>query len=43
MDRGTLVADGAHDDLLRTSEHYRRIFARYDIALPPLETAPAAG
>ena len=43
MDQGTLVADGAHDDLLRTSEHYRRIFARYDIALPPLEAAPAAG
>ena len=26
-----------HDELLRRSTHYRRIFARYDIDLPPLE------
>jgi hypothetical protein len=26
---------------LRRSPHYRRIFARYDVALPPLETAVA--
>jgi ATP-binding cassette subfamily B protein len=35
LDQGRLVADGAHDDLLRRSPHYRRIFARYDMALPP--------
>ena len=38
LDRGRMVADGTHDELLRTSSHYRRIFARYDVALPPLET-----
>ncbi len=28
--KGRLVAQGAHDDLLNTSESYRRIFARYE-------------
>jgi ATP-binding cassette subfamily B protein len=28
--RGELVAQGAHEDLLATSEAYRRIFARYE-------------
>jgi ATP-binding cassette subfamily B protein len=37
LDRGHLVAAGSHDDLLRTSPHYRRVFARYDMELPPLE------
>jgi ATP-binding cassette subfamily B protein len=37
LDRGRLVASGTHEQLLRTSPHYRRIFARYDIELPPLE------
>jgi len=37
LDRGRLVASGTHDELLRRSPHYRRIFARYDIELPPLE------
>lgn len=37
LDHGRLVAAGTHDDLLRASPHYRRIFARYDVALPPLE------
>ena len=40
LDHGHLVAAGSHDKLLRTSAHYRRIFARYDIDLPPLETEP---
>ncbi len=39
LDQGRLVADGTHDDLLRRSPHYRRIFARYDVALPALESA----
>lgn len=42
LDRGQVTASGGHDDLLRTSPEYRRIFARYDAALPPLETATAA-
>lgn len=36
LDQGRLVASGAHADLLARSPHYRRIFARYDVALPPL-------
>jgi len=31
--QGAVVAQGKHEDLLQTSEDYRRIFARYDIAL----------
>ncbi|PJF25382.1 MAG: ABC transporter ATP-binding protein, partial [Phototrophicales bacterium] len=41
LERGELVACGSHEFLLRTSPHYRRIFARYDIELPPLETEAA--
>jgi hypothetical protein len=37
LERGQLVATGNHDRLLRTSPVYRRVFARYDIELPPLE------
>jgi ATP-binding cassette subfamily B protein len=37
IDKGRLVAAGSHDDLLRRSPAYRRIFARYDVELPPLE------
>ena len=39
LDKGHVEAAGKHDDLLRTSAHYRRIFARYDVALPPLQPA----
>lgn len=39
LDAGQMVAQGTHDDLLRTSLHYRRIFARYDIALPEVAAA----
>ena len=41
IDGGKLVAKGSHEDLLRTSPIYRRIFSRYDVALPPLEPALA--
>ncbi len=37
IDGGRLVAQGAHEELLRRSRDYRRIFARYDMELPPLE------
>jgi ATP-binding cassette, subfamily B, bacterial len=40
LDGGRIVGSGTHDTLLRRSPLYRRIFARYDSALPPLE-APA--
>jgi ATP-binding cassette subfamily B protein len=39
LDAGRLVAAGSHDELLRRSPHYRRIFARYEVELPPLEGA----
>ncbi len=42
LDRGQLVAAGTHEELLRSSSHYRRIFARYDMALPPLQAQPQA-
>lgn len=41
LDGGRLVAQGSHEHLLRTSGHYRRIFARYDAQLPPLEAEEA--
>jgi ATP-binding cassette, subfamily B, bacterial len=41
LEQGQVVAYGKHEDLLRTSEPYRRIFARYDVALPPLEAEQA--
>jgi ATP-binding cassette subfamily B protein len=37
LEGGRLAASGTHDELLRRSPHYRRIFARYDMELPPLE------
>ncbi len=42
LDKGRLLASGTHDDLLRTSHEYRRIFARYDLELPPLEPSAVA-
>lgn len=39
LEDGKLIAHGTHDDLLRSSAQYRRIFARYDVALPPVEAA----
>jgi ATP-binding cassette subfamily B protein len=38
LEGGRIIASGTHDELLRTAEPYRRIFARYDAALPPLQT-----
>lgn len=39
LEGGRLIARGTHEELLRTSAQYRRIFARYDVALPPVEAA----
>jgi ATP-binding cassette subfamily B protein len=41
LEQGKLVASGNHEGLLRSSLHYRRIFARYDLALPPLAEGAA--
>jgi ATP-binding cassette subfamily B protein len=38
LDKGTVIASGKHEDLLRNSRVYRRIFARYDPALKTGET-----
>jgi ATP-binding cassette, subfamily B, bacterial len=38
LDKGAVIASGKHEDLLRTSRVYRRIFARYDPALKTGET-----
>jgi ATP-binding cassette subfamily B protein len=35
--RGELVDQGSHDELIRRCSAYRRIFARYEVDLPPLE------
>jgi ATP-binding cassette, subfamily B, bacterial len=43
IDKGRLIASGRHEDLLKTSPQYRRIFARYDTALPPVEKIAVAG
>ncbi|MBZ0284739.1 MAG: ABC transporter ATP-binding protein/permease [Anaerolineae bacterium] len=37
LEGGRLIAGGTHEELLRSSAQYRRIFARYDVALPPVE------
>jgi ATP-binding cassette subfamily B protein len=37
LDGGRVSAAGTHDELLRRSPIYRRIFARYHAELPPLE------
>ena len=39
LEGGRLIASGKHDELLRNSDQYRRIFARYDAALPPVAAA----
>jgi ATP-binding cassette, subfamily B, bacterial len=37
LEGGKLIAAGTHEELLRSSDQYRRIFARYDVALPPVQ------
>ncbi len=39
LEDGELIGAGRHDDLLRSCEVYRRIFTRYELALPELEQA----
>ncbi|HEX2905803.1 MAG TPA: ABC transporter ATP-binding protein [Phototrophicaceae bacterium] len=40
LEGGRLSASGTHEELLHTSAQYQRIFARYDVALPPVEAEP---
>ena len=37
LEGGRIIAKGTHDELLLTSPQYRRIFSRYDMALPPVQ------
>ncbi|TFH06607.1 MAG: ABC transporter ATP-binding protein [Candidatus Thorarchaeota archaeon] len=43
LDKGYLVASGTHDDLLRNSEHYRRVFERLPGAHELLATYSKSG
>ncbi len=43
LDKGQLVAAGTHDELLQTSEHYRRVFERLPGAHELLATVQSAG
>ena len=43
VDKGRLIAAGCHDDLLRDSEHYRRIFERLPGAQKLLAAASSRG
>lgn len=44
LKQGRIVAQGTHDDLLQSSEAYRRIFARYESAagVPQVQNTPAS-
>jgi ATP-binding cassette subfamily B protein len=43
VDKGKLIAAGCHDDLLKTSDHYRRIFERLPGASSILSAAIVEG
>jgi len=43
LDKGHLVAAGTHDELLRESEHYRRVFERLPGAQELLATVSSSG
>ena len=43
VDRGRLVASGSHEELIRTSEHYRRIFERLPGAQAMIRRAVLSG
>lgn len=42
LENGEVIAIGNHEELLRSSDHYRRIFARYDAAIPAAPVATNA-
>ena len=43
LERGRAIANGSHEELLLNSEHYRRIFARYDAFEAPVGQLAAGG
>jgi len=42
LENGKLIANGSHEELLASSPHYRRIFARYGSATPVSTGEPTA-
>ena len=43
LENGRSIANGSHEDLLLSSEHYRRIFARYGAVEAPVGQLAAGG
>ena len=43
LENGRSIANGSHEELLRSSEHYRRIFARYGTVEAPVGQLAAGG
>ncbi len=43
LENGRVIANGSHEELLRISDHYRRIFARYGIAESPVGQLTSQG
>jgi ABC-type multidrug transport system fused ATPase/permease subunit len=43
VDKGRLIAAGSHEDLLRESDHYRKIFERLPGAQALLSSVSASG
>ena len=43
LENGRVVANGSHEELLLDSDHYRRIFARYDSAESPIGQLAGGG
>ena len=43
LENGRAIANGSHEELLRSSEHYRRIFARYGAVEAPIGQLAAGG
>ena len=43
LENGRAIANGSHEELLLSSDHYRRIFARYDVFEEPVGQFAAGG
>ena len=43
LENGRAIANGSHEELLRSSDHYRRIFARYGAVEAPVGQLAAGG
>ena len=43
LEQGRVIANGSHEELLASSDHYRRIFARYGMAESPVGQLTSQG